>query len=408
MPSAAVAARRATIGISASRVVSGGEAAAVRRARPCRRAGSRRWPRSRRGGAAPSALSASMRLDDVGRADAGARDAREPAGSLQRGAGVERRRHRVGAEGARGQGCRRRRRAAPRRSRRRSAAGRRRRRWRRARRAGAPRPRRRMRAASSAAIASVSIGTKSSVRPSAHDLGAERRRGVGDQVAAGGAVLVDADPAAGEAAGAEEVDAAREVARGHAGRRPRPARKGFAAARVQRRDDAGLVGLGDLAVGAVELQAVAVEGDVAAGDHDRGRAAPRRLERQRRGRHHAAVDGGPPSARIAPMQAAAIRGELGRRSRPTSTSRAPRARDGAGRRRHSAAQTGSVISVTRPRRPLVPNFTRGAPAPHLRPKSSSMPHDVVLLEVGAGLDLDDLDRDLARGSARRWTQPSGR
>ena len=46
-----------------------------------RRAGSRRSPRSRRRSRAPSALSARHRLDDVGRADAGAGDPRETSRS---------------------------------------------------------------------------------------------------------------------------------------------------------------------------------------------------------------------------------------------------------------------------------------------------------------------------------------
>ena len=69
-----------------------------------------------------------------------------------------------------------------------------------------------------------------------------------------------------------------------------------------------------------------------------------------------------PSASIAAAQAAAIRGELGRRSRPTSTASKPSV---AARWRRKAAtcaaQTASVISLTRPRRPLVPNFTRKLP-----------------------------------------------
>ena len=51
-------------------------------------------------------------LDDVGRADPGAARPREPAAALERGAGVDRRRHRVGAERPRRQDAERCRRAA--------------------------------------------------------------------------------------------------------------------------------------------------------------------------------------------------------------------------------------------------------------------------------------------------------
>ncbi len=107
-----------------------------------------------------------------------------------------------------------------------------------------------------------------------------------------GAVLVVADPEPREASPPEEGHRARDVARAHARIDADRTRAAPAPGRGQRGEDAGLVGLGDLAPGAVELEAVAVEGDVAAGDHDRRRLAPGGLQRQRRRRHHAAGDRG--------------------------------------------------------------------------------------------------------------------
>ena len=105
MPSAAAAARSAAIGSSASRVGRGARRRPSRRSRPCRRAGSRRWPRSRPAGgrrrrAGPRC--ASMTKGEPMRVR---RIAAKPAGSLQRGAGVDRGRHRVGAERRGGQGA---------------------------------------------------------------------------------------------------------------------------------------------------------------------------------------------------------------------------------------------------------------------------------------------------------------
>ena len=128
-----------------------------------------------------------------------------------------------------------------------------------------------------------------------------------DQIAATGAVLVDPDPEALRAARRRGRRVARDVALADAGPRLRRA----AGRRRQRRPSAatipGLVGLGDLSGRAVELEAVAIGRDVAAGDHDRRSAAAQPPQRQRRGRQHAAIDrrraGGPTAAR----QAAAIR-----------------------------------------------------------------------------------------------------
>ena len=155
-------------------------------------------------------------LDDVGRADAGAADPREPARALQRGAGVDRGRHRVGAEGAARSACRRCRRGAPRRSRRRSAAGRRRRRWRPARRGGAPRPRRAIRAASSGGDR-LGVDRHEVVGAAERDhLGAEAAERAAVRSRPAALCCVEADAPAGEAAGAEEVDVAGDVARGDA------------------------------------------------------------------------------------------------------------------------------------------------------------------------------------------------
>ena len=83
-----------------------------RRARPDRRAGSRRWPRSRPRGARALRRQRLGAGDDVGRADPRPQRAAEPAAALERGADVERRRHGVRPERRR-RGCRPRRRAAP-------------------------------------------------------------------------------------------------------------------------------------------------------------------------------------------------------------------------------------------------------------------------------------------------------
>ena len=154
--------------------------------------------------------------------------------------------------------------------------------------------------------------------------------------------------------------------------------------------------------GPVELEAVAVEGDVAAGDHHRRHAS-------RRAASSASAGVGTTPQSIAVMPSARDR-RGGRRRRSGASSAAgpgrrapaaearPRRAGGAGRPRTCAAQTASVMSATRPRRPLVPNFTLVR-----RPASRAAeivldPDDVVLLEIGAGLHLDDLDRDPARGS----------
>ncbi len=59
-------------------------------------------------------------------------------------------------------------------------------------------------------------------------------------------------------------------------------------------ENALLVGFVDLAGGAIEFQAVAIIGNMAAGDHDGGAAGLHRGHRQRRGRDSAAIDRGQP------------------------------------------------------------------------------------------------------------------
>ena len=59
---------------------------------------------------------------------------------------------------------------------------------------------------------------------------------------------------------------------------------------TQRRGDSGLIGLGDLAGRHIELQPVAIGRDVAARHHDRRSAQRHGVERQGRGRQHAAID----------------------------------------------------------------------------------------------------------------------
>ena len=172
---AAVAARSATIGQPSRRgSAAAGEAPPFRRRR--RAAEEEPAVGLEADGSRASASQPLERRDDEGRADPRAQDPREPAGALERGAGVERRRHRVRPEAPRGQDARRRRRAArrpvssatsgrsPSPSVETSAP----------RRCSATQPA--MRAASAGATASVSIGTKLSVRPSATTSAPERRQ----------------------------------------------------------------------------------------------------------------------------------------------------------------------------------------------------------------------------------------
>ncbi len=128
-----------------------------------------------------------------------------------------------------------------------------------------------------------------------HGVGAERRQHVDEHVAGDRALLVDRDREAGQDVRSEDVEVAAAVARDRV--RLRLGRDGRGEGRrignvAEGAQDGGLVGLGDLAVGAVELQAVAIVRDMAAGDHDGEAAAPCRLEREGRRRQRAAIDRG--------------------------------------------------------------------------------------------------------------------
>ena len=131
------------------------------------------------------------------------------------------------------------------------------------------------------------------LRPAeAHGLGAERRQGLMQQIPRDRAVLPDADAQPRQRARSKAGHVAlrpgrpRAVVTGDLGccavRSVRPSVRHWPA---ERGDDRGLVGLADLARGHVELQPVAVGGDVAAGHHHRGQPAAHRRERQRRRRH---------------------------------------------------------------------------------------------------------------------------
>ena len=124
--------------------------------------------------------------------------------------------------------------------------------------------------------------------PERHHLGAEPRQRRGEEVPPRGAVPVDAQGETAQRAFSEEADVSIDVGLSDLDR---------LAARVRQRDrrrnggrDPRFVGLGDLAVGPVELEPVAVERNVAAGHHHRRNPAPRRRQRERRRGHDPGVE----------------------------------------------------------------------------------------------------------------------
>ena len=131
------------------------------------------------------------------------------------------------------------------------------------------------------------------VRPSdGYGLGAEGREQIAQQVAGDGTLLVDRDPQAGEGVGREGIPVPLPIP---LDRVPLRGGRGGSGRRIGRRDvpegrqDGALVGLGDLALGPVEFQAVAVGGNVRPGDHHRGALALHRLKGQRRRGHGAEI-----------------------------------------------------------------------------------------------------------------------
>ena len=124
-----------------------------------------------------------------------------------------------------------------------------------------------------------------------------------------------------------------------------------------------------------------------------GTAAAERLQRQGRRGQDTAVDRHRAPRRHRPGAGRRDPGRARPKVAADQHDAALRPRGAAGSRSTQAAHTGSVIASTGPRRPLVPKLrlTAGSRAPEVVLEAD----DVVLLEVGTGLHLDDLDRDPA-------------
>jgi len=166
------------------------------------------------------------------------------------------------------------------------------------------------------------MGTKGLGAADGDDGGVQGRQQVGHQVAGDGPLLIDGDPQAGQEIGREGIAVAAAIPLGsirigrggHGGRQ----RLGNGAEGGQ---GGGFFGLGDLAVGPLELQAVAIVGKVAARDHDGAGAAPHRFECKRRGRQRTAIDDPEARRRRRVGKVAAMPGLLSRRLRPMTTLR---------------------------------------------------------------------------------------